>query len=164
MLLNREYREVTFRRTNIKNSSMDFTRVLNALWLNFIFGFNSTFLSGLDMVFTKNGFEKIFKKISINIESLQQDIYWGTSRCYELSFRQLLCVAFAHGTLRDIQCATCEKRTNSSLPASFQKIMLAFIREPVVFSKTIIPVARCTLLSFTWLGTSSTSATGNIVQ
>ena len=54
--------------------------------------------------------------------------------CYELSFKQLLCVAFAHGTLRDIQCA------------SFQKIMLAFIRDPVVFNKTIIPVARCTLL------------------
>ena len=66
--------------------------------------------------------------------------------CYELSFKQLLCVAFAHGTLRDIQCATCEKRTNLSLPASFQKIMLAFIRDPVVFNKTIIPVARCTLL------------------
>ena len=66
--------------------------------------------------------------------------------CYELSFKQLLCVAFAHGTLRDVQCATCEKRTNLSLPASFQKIMLAFIRDPVVFNKTIIPVARCTLL------------------
>ena len=55
-------------------------------------------------------------------------------------------MAFVHGTLRDIQCATCEKRTNLSLPASFQKIMLAFIREPAVFNKTIIPVARCTLL------------------
>ena len=162
MLLNREYREVTFRRTNIKNSSMDFTRVLNALWFNFIFGFNSTFLSGLDMVFTKNGFEKNFKKFQSTLKAYNK-IYIGV-RCYELSFRQLLCVAFAHGTLRDIQCATCEKRTNSSLPTSFQKIMLAFIREPVVFSKTIISVARCTLLSFTWLGTSSTSATGNIVQ
>ena len=105
-------------------------------WFNFILGFNSTLLSGLDMVFSKNGFEKNLKKISINIESLQQDIYWGTSRCYELSFRQ-----------RDIQCATCEKRTNLSLPASFQKIMLAFIREPDVFNKTIIPVARCTSLA-----------------
>ena len=55
--------------------------------------------------------------------------------CYELSFKQLLCVAFAHGTLRDIQCATCEKRTNLSLPASFQKIMLAFIRDPVVYER-----------------------------
>ena len=53
---------------------MDFTKVLNEFWFNIILGFNSTFLSGLDMVFTKNGFG--------------------------------LCVAFAHGTLRDIQCAT----------------------------------------------------------
>ena len=44
-------------------------------------------------------------------------------------------MAFAHGTLRDIQCATCEKRTNLSLPASFQKIMLAFIRDPVVYER-----------------------------
>ena len=56
MLLNHEYREVTFRRTNIKNSSMDFTKVLNEFWFDIILGFNSTFLSGLDMVFTKNGF------------------------------------------------------------------------------------------------------------
>ena len=68
---------MTFRRTNIKNSSMDFIKVLNERWFNFILGFNSTFLSGLDMIFTKNGFEKKIKKISINIESLQQDIYWS---------------------------------------------------------------------------------------
>ena len=47
---------MTFRRTNIKNSSMDFTKVLNEFWFNIILGFNSTFLSGLDMLFTKNGF------------------------------------------------------------------------------------------------------------
>lgn len=33
----------------------------NELWFDFILGFN--FLSGLDMVFTENGFEKYQKKI-----------------------------------------------------------------------------------------------------
>ena len=42
--------------------------------------------------------------------------------------------------------ATCEKRSPFFLPASFQKIRLAFIREPVVFNKTIIPVARRALV------------------
>ena len=82
---------------------MDFTKVLNLCWFNFILGFNSTFLSGLDMVFAKNGFEKILKKFQSTLKAynkiyigVHQDVMsYRSGSCYVWLSFMAHCVTFS---------------------------------------------------------------------
>jgi len=50
-----------------KTSLLKLRCISNELWFDFILGFN--FLSGLDMVFSENGFEKYLKKIQSTLKA-----------------------------------------------------------------------------------------------